>query len=190
MPLKTATYLKSATMRLSCKPKRRDLSVNMISLPLGDFHHLSHIGLDARGDAFGDLSAFQQGGGLVLQSSQSHQDLFFATTSDLTPPPPPTPPRLLTLKGTEALDALNKPRTLTQTSEHNKCHSCLDALEVVEQEKAPRVQEEVQDLELDIASDSAAEQTTVEEESAFVLNLNLGPSILEEMLQVMDRIQQ
>ncbi|XP_078146054.1 cdc42 effector protein 3-like isoform X2 [Centroberyx gerrardi] len=197
MPLKTASYLKSATMRLSRKPKRRGdlLSVNMISLPLGDFRHLSHIGLDARGDAFGDLSAFQRGGGLVLHGSQSHQDLFLTATSDLTPPP--KPPRLLASEGLGAPDALSRPGTL-RTAGHKKCHS-LPLLDAAEEEKVPQVQQEVQVgeeeeegglrmktevLERDVASDPA-----VEEEPSFVLNLDLGPSLLEEVLQVMDRIQ-
>ncbi|XP_071397567.1 cdc42 effector protein 3-like [Centroberyx affinis] len=221
MPLKTASYLKSATMRLSRKPKRRGdlLSVNMISLPLGDFRHLSHIGLDARGDArgdaFGDLSAFQRGGGLVLHGSQSHQDLFLTATSDLTPPPPPKPPRLLVSEGPGAPDALSRPGTL-RTAGHKKCHS-LPLLDSAEEEKVPQVQQEVPQvqqevpqvqqevqvgeeeeegglrmrtevLERDVASDPDP-APAVEEEPSFVLNLDLGPSLLEEVLQVMDRIQ-
>ncbi|XP_029902448.1 cdc42 effector protein 3-like [Myripristis murdjan] len=199
MPLKTATYLKSATLRLSRKPKRRDL---LISLPLGDFRHLSHIGLDARGDAFGDLSAFQRSGSLVLHGSQSHQDLFRSVTSDLTSAAPPKPPRLFDPEGTES------PRSSTPTTGHKKCQSLplLDATE--HREKAPQVQEEVQVQEekkneveeeeglrmrteiseRDVSSDVAP--AAVEEEPCFTLNLDLGPSILEEVLQVMDRNQQ
>ncbi|KAM4633905.1 cdc42 effector protein 3-like [Polymixia lowei] len=208
MPLRSAGYFKSATMRWSRKSKRSDLlSVNMISLPLGDFKHLSHIGLDARSDAFGDLSAFQRGGSLILHSSQSHQDLFLTRTPNITPPP--KPPRLLSPEEMEA-QAIKKPRMLPLTARHKKCHSLplLDSLEVVEQEKIPPREEEVQKevrekkagltmrtevSELGEAPNPTIEpvgQTEVEEEPCFVLNLDLGPSLLEEVLQVMDRLQQ
>ncbi|XP_041717062.1 cdc42 effector protein 3 [Coregonus clupeaformis] len=210
MPRKTALYIKSATMRWPRKQKRRELlSVSMISLPLGDFRHLSHIGLDAHGDAFGDLTAFQQTGSLILHSSQSHQDLYSNITPNETPPAPPKPPRLL---NPEEMDAqATKARTIPQASRHNKCHSLplLDSVEVVydglyQREEVKQEQEQEEEGGLTIGPDglelNAAPQQApcppveappvVEEDSSFALNLDLGPSILEDVLQVMDQLYQ
>ncbi|XP_067098165.1 cdc42 effector protein 3-like [Osmerus mordax] len=207
MPLKTAMYFKSATLRSTRKQKR--LSVNMISLPLGDFRHLSHIGLDARGEAIGDLSALQRSGSLILRSSQSHQDLFQTATPNGSPPPPPKPPRLLSPEERKA-QAITKPSSLSQGRKHKKCHSLplLDTIEVVEcddlrQEQSMPAQTEGRNAgltmqlgvsKLDGGSThipcSLVEAPLVEEDPCFVLDLDLGPSILEDVLHVMDRLHQ
>lgn len=206
MPLKTL-YLKSATMRLPRKQKR--LSVNMISLPLGDFRHLSHIGLDAHGEAIGDLSALQRTNSLILRSSQSHQDLF--QTPAACPSPPPKPPRLLSPEEKEA-QAIIKPRIFNQIRTHKKCHSLplLDTIEVVECPELPERQEQdkqteqgvkeaglimrMEVSELDWAPSHApcslVEAPMVDEDSSFALNLDLGPSILDDVLQVMNKLHQ
>ncbi|XP_029605590.1 cdc42 effector protein 3-like [Salmo trutta] len=205
MPLKTSLYLKSATMRWPRKQKRRELlSVNMISLPLGDFRHLSHIGLDAHGDTFGDLTAFHRTGSLILHSSQSHQDLYSKGTS-------PAPPKPLRLFSPEEMDAQSaEARTLPQAFRHNKCHSLslLDDVEVVEhdglyqREEVKQEQEEEGGLtmgpdgfELNVVPQQVPcppveASPVVEEDSSFALNLDLGPSILEDVLQVMDQLYQ
>ncbi|XP_064847232.1 cdc42 effector protein 3-like [Oncorhynchus masou masou] len=205
MPLKNSLYLKSATMRWPRKQKRRELlSVNMISLPLGDFRHLSHIGLDAHGDTFGDLTAFHRTGSLILHSSQSHQDLYCKGTS----PAPPKPPRLLSPEEMDAQSA--EAGTLPQAFRHNKYHSLplLDDVEVVEHDGLYQREEVKQEQEeeggLTMGPDgfelNAAPQQVpcppveaspvVEEDSSFALNLDLGPSILEDVLQVMDQLYQ
>lgn len=60
MPAKTPIYLKTSTPRRGRKLRLRDvLSSDMISPPLGDFRHSAHIGLDGEGDMFGELSFLQ-----------------------------------------------------------------------------------------------------------------------------------
>ncbi|XP_044285664.1 cdc42 effector protein 2-like [Varanus komodoensis] len=60
MPAKTPIYLKTSTPKRGRKRRLRDvLSSDMISLPLGDFRHSAHIGLDGEGDMFGELSFLQ-----------------------------------------------------------------------------------------------------------------------------------
>lgn len=211
MPLKTSLYLKSATMRWPRKQKRRELlSVNMISLPLGDFRHLSHIGLDAHGDNFGDPTAFHRTGSLILHSSQSHQDLYSNITPNETPPPPPKPPRLLSPEEMDAQAA--KARTLPQASRHQRClfPPLLDVVEVVEhdrlhhEEEVKQEQEKKEEGGLTMGPDGSELNTApqqapcppveappgVDEDSSFVLNLDLGPSILEDVLQVMNQLHQ
>ncbi|XP_020351553.1 cdc42 effector protein 3 [Oncorhynchus kisutch] len=211
MPLKTTLYLKSASMRWPRKQKRRELlSVNMISLPLGDFRHLSHIGLDAHGDVFGDLATFQRTGSLILHSSQSHQDLYSNITPNETPPPPPKPPRLLS---PEEMDAqASKARTHPQASRHQRCLflPLLDVVEVVShdslhhEEEVKQEQEKKEEGGLTMGPDGSELNTApqqapcppveahpgVDEDSYFVLNLDLGPSILEDVLQVMNQLHQ
>lgn len=210
MPLKTTTNLKSATLHWPRKQKRRDsLSVNMISLPLGDFRHLSHIGLDARGDAFGELSALQRSSSFILHGYQSHPDLLLTTTPKMTPSPPPKPPRLLSPEEREA-QAITK--TKAQGLKHKKSHSLplLDAVEVVEQEEELPQQQVVKHGLVTVEAGqrkrteftesvetpnhvSPIEKSMVkvsEEDLSFVLNLDLGPSILGDVLQVMDQLHQ
>lgn len=212
MPLKTTTNLRSATLRWPRKQKRRDsLSVNMISLPLGDFRHLSHIGLDARGDAFGELSALQRRSSFILHSYQSHPDLLVSTTPNVTPSPPPKPPRLLSPEEREA-HAVTRTGAFTRGPTHKKSHSLplLDAVEVVEHEEelpqrqvakqgsvaveaGMRVRTELTESVETANHASPMEKSIVkvlEEDLSFVLNLDLGPSILEDVLQVMDQLHQ
>ncbi|KAF7645884.1 hypothetical protein LDENG_00197030 [Lucifuga dentata] len=187
MALKTITNLKSATLRWSRKPKRCELS---ISLPLDDFRHLAHIGLDTQTNlAFGDLSAFHQGSDLLLGGSCSQHDIFL--TSDHLPPS--KPPRLFTPQ-------IEKTRILNQTTGDKKPptlplldisvkHKEKFLKEPSQEEVQVRYQEEQEEggfLELD-AAPGQTWQEEEEEESYFGLNFDLGPSILEEVLQVMEK---
>ncbi|XP_028858758.1 cdc42 effector protein 2-like [Denticeps clupeoides] len=167
MPLKSSLHFKSATLRSSRKPRPgTGLSVGMISQPLGDFRHLSHIGLDSHGDAFGDLSLFQKGGSAVLHGSCSDQNLYLMAS------PPPKPPRLLSPEeitpGTQA-SANSRPK---------KSHS-LPMLDDVEMEEGacPAARSQLPKHQY---SDYAVDELPL------VLNLDLGPSILEEVLKVME----
>ncbi|KAM6953927.1 LOW QUALITY PROTEIN: cdc42 effector protein 2-like [Aplochiton taeniatus] len=211
MPLKTATHWKSSTLRWPGKQKRgASLSVHMISLPLGDFRHLSHIGVDSRGDAFGELSALQRSSSLLLHSYQSHPDLLVTTPPNGTPPPPPKPPRLLSPEERMA-QAVTRTGALARGPTHRKSHSLplLDAVEVVErEEELPQRQETRQGLVeaveagLTIRTERIEAEglpnlvppiekligKVLEEDPSFVLNLDLGPSILEDVLQVMDQL--
>lgn len=60
MPAKTPMYLKTSTPRKGKRLKLRDfLSGDLISPPLGEVRHRAHIGVEGRGDMFGDVSFLQ-----------------------------------------------------------------------------------------------------------------------------------
>lgn len=208
MPLKNGQYFKSATLRWSRKQKPRAsvLSGSMISQPLGDFRHLSHIGLD---ESFGDVSVFQRSGSLILHGSHSDQNIY----QHLMGPPPPKPPRLLTPEEAAA-QARRSPAVTTAAAAaptHKKCHSLplLDEVEVVGVEVglAPpsmpcreKADVQVWGGEVDgraAVSPVAVPLTTKGQQQRFIpvgsediplsLNLDLGPSILDDVLRVMDR---
>lgn len=204
MPLRTSLYRKQTSGRWSSRNSRRRevLSVNMISLPLADFRHITHIGNDAHRDSFGDLSFLKNGHSLMLKSSQSEQNLFMACS------PPPKPPRL----NVDETDGSESPdwsacRQLNTYQKRKKSNSMplLDSDDVEEIEEDARNQKEnngsrSQALNPDLGSvasekdtDSAEMQcenteTQKEEESNFSFSLDLGPSILDDVLQVMDKL--
>lgn len=202
MPLRTSLYRKQSSGRWSRNSKRREmLSVNMISLPLADFRHISHIGNDAHTDSFGDLSFLKMGHSLLLQSSQSEQNLFLACS------PPPKPPRL-NLDEAEGSDSpdWHAGRLQIMSQKRKKCSSLplLDSEEgeaVLEQlgnqsgnNVAPDVAHSLGRGSLNSDRDEEPTETcdkTVgqlkEEDSGFSFSLDLGPSILDDVLQVMDK---
>lgn len=183
MPLKSSLYFKSATLRWTRKQKPRTiLCSSMISQPLDDFRHLSHVGLH---ESFGDVSVFQRSGSLVLHGAHSDQNLF------LVGQPPPKPPRLLTPE--EA--AAQARRSAGPT--HKKSHS-LPLLDDVEVQLCSI--EKVKDgldgpvepssklpptahLQADVTGSPSS--ATVDD-LPLSLNLDLGPSILDDVLKVMD----
>ncbi|XP_069464036.1 cdc42 effector protein 3-like [Ambystoma mexicanum] len=60
MPAKAPIYLKAGNQKKGKKFKLRDiLSPDMISPPLGDCRHTSHIGKEGQQDVFGDVSFLQ-----------------------------------------------------------------------------------------------------------------------------------
>lgn len=204
MPLRTSLYRKPSSGRLSSRnSKRREvLSVNMISLPLADFRHISHIGNDSHADSFGDLSFLQMGHRLLLQSSQSEQNLFLACS------PPPKPPRLNLdeVEGSESPDwSMGHQHNASQ--KRKKCSSMplLDS-EEGEMEKEDGYQRgNVAPNQThsfgrgSLSSDKDGDSTVTcdkptgqqrEEDSGFSFSLDLGPSILDDVLQVMDKLQQ
>ncbi|XP_026211201.1 cdc42 effector protein 3 [Anabas testudineus] len=204
MPLRTSFYRKQASGRwLSRNSKRREvLSVNMISLPLADFRHISHIGNDAHRDSFGDLSFLKMGHSLLLQSSQSEQNLLMACS------PPPKPPRLNMVE-TEG----SKSPDWSVSAQHNtsqkrkKCSSLplLDSEggeEETERDGYQKGNNVASDQPLRHEQGSASSNTddvftgacsktagqAKEEDSGFSFSLDLGPSILDDVLQVMDKL--
>ncbi|XP_036406368.1 cdc42 effector protein 2-like [Megalops cyprinoides] len=184
MPLKSSLYLKSATARWPRKQKRREpLSVNMISLPLGDFRHLSHIGLDAHGDAFGDLSFLKRGNSLPPRASFSEQDLRPGGT-----PPPPKPPRLIP----DAVDVPGQDVGHHVNQRHKKCHSMplLDSVEADERLAVETLPSVTSSGDTGLAQDPQSHHETegAEDDCPFSLSLDLGPSILDDVLQVMDKL--
>ncbi|KAK0132316.1 Cdc42 effector protein 3 [Merluccius polli] len=198
MPLRT-TFRKQTSGRWRMRSKRREvLSVNMISLPLADFRHVSHIGNDAHTDSFGDLSFLKMGHSLLLKSSQSEQNLFLACS------PPPKPPRL-------NLDEAEAPESQVweagrQASQKRKCSSLplLDTEELEEeldgmmeyQHKASNLRhspsrgslssERDGDSTVTCSEDVVGQQK--EEESGLSFSLDLGPSILDDVLRVMENL--
>uniref|UniRef100_A0A3Q3H0A3 Zgc:154093 n=1 Tax=Kryptolebias marmoratus TaxID=37003 RepID=A0A3Q3H0A3_KRYMA len=60
MPVNTPIYLKTTTPKKGKKLKLRDvLSGDMISPPLGDVRHSAHVGPEGEGDMFGDVGFLQ-----------------------------------------------------------------------------------------------------------------------------------
>ncbi|KAI4875138.1 hypothetical protein NFI96_013011 [Prochilodus magdalenae] len=178
--------------------KRKVLSVNMISYPLADFRHLAHIGSDAHTDSFGDLSFLKQGHSLILQSSQSEQNLFLACA------PPPKPPRL-NLDEDEIGHGHSNTNWDSQcqpsVQRRKKCSSLplLDTEEV--DDEAYELQAEEAPISRSpgrgsLSSGRDSTQTGPEEsqpdeaDTSFSFNLDLGPSILDDVLQVMDKLYQ
>lgn len=199
MPLRTSLHRKPASGRWGRNSKRREvLSVNMISLPLADFRHLSHIGNDAHTDSFGDLSFLKMGHNLLLQSSQSEQNLFLACA------PPPKPPRL-------NLDETDEPESPDWSAihQHNmsqkrkKCSSMplLDSEEgdheVEKEDGDQKASDQTCSLGRGSLSSDRDEDFTEscdktvgqhkDEDSGFSFSLDLGPSILDDVLGVMDK---
>ncbi|XP_034380977.1 cdc42 effector protein 3 [Cyclopterus lumpus] len=204
MPLRASLHRKPSSGRWpSRNTKRREvLSVNMISLPLADFRHISHIGNDAHTDSFGDLSFLKMGHGLLLQSSQSEQNLFLACS------PPPKPPRLNLdeAEGSESPDW--HVRHLHNASQKRKKCSSMPLLDreegEAEMEKedgyqsgnnvAPNLDHSLGRGSLNSDKDEDSTETCdknvgqhKEEDSGFSFSFDLGPSILNDVLQVMDK---
>ncbi|XP_036397416.1 cdc42 effector protein 3-like [Megalops cyprinoides] len=193
MPLKTSLYRKSGSAQWPRKQQKgRVLSVNMISLPLGDFRHLSHIGTHAHRDSFGDLSFLKRGHSLFLQSSQSEQNLFLACSL------PPKPPRL-NLDETDPPASPAWDRAALSSERRKKCSS-LPLLDSEDGDEPPPGEGSSSTGRHSFCSgrDTESMQTASEEppaeedddDCAFTLNLDLGPSILDDVLQVMEKLHQ
>lgn len=183
-------YRKPSSSRWSGRKRKEVLSINMISLPLADFRHVTHIGNDAHADSFGDLSFLKMGHGLLLQSSQSEQNLFMACS------PPPKPPRL-NLDEPEGSEGSESPEWGSQ--KRKKCSSMplLDSDDgEVEIEQA--YQKEIvfnknfkpkqDNTDTETAEEQKDNSETKDEDSGFSFSLDLGPSILDDVLQVMDKL--
>lgn len=205
MPLRTSLYRKPSSGRWPGRnSKRREvLSVNMISLPLADFRHISHIGNDAHTDSFGDLSFLKMGHSLLLQSSQSEQNLFLACS------PPPKPPRLNLddAEGSESPD-WHVSHQHHASQKRKKCSSMplLDSEEgdgEMEKEDGYQRGNHVASSQThspgwgSLSSDKDGDSTDncdktagqhKDEDSGFSFSLDLGPSILDDVLQVMDKL--
>lgn len=156
----------------------------MISLPLGDFRHLSHIGTDGHTDSFGDLSFLKEGQSLLLQSSKSEQNLFL--------PPPPKPPRV----NVDEAGRCSPVWEHTPAKQRQKCSS-LPLLDTEDDEDACSHAEpggiSWSPTRGSLSSGRDSTQTNIEEtqpdqtDTSFTFSLDLGPSILDAVLQVMDQ---
>ncbi|KAK7153473.1 hypothetical protein R3I93_011400 [Phoxinus phoxinus] len=207
MPLRTSLHRRPGSGRWRLSSRKEVVSMNMISLPLADFRHLSHIGVDGHSESFGDLAFLKEGRSLLLQSSRSEQNLFL--TSD----PPPKPPRISLEEppreqepGTASGNTIreNHPGTrsgnaIRQHTHRQKCSS-LPLLDIEEDEgecvESRGISRSPARGSLSSGRDST--QTNPEEtqrneadqtDAAFTFSLDLGPSILDSVLQVMDKAQ-
>ncbi|KAM6961288.1 uncharacterized protein FYW47_009852 [Aplochiton taeniatus] len=197
-----------SSARLPGRSQRRRgvLSVNMISLPLADFRHLSHISGEGHSGSFGDLSFLKRGHSLLLQSSRSEQNLFLASFSSA---PPPKPPRLNLEEEEEGGgQAQGRPdwaagpaRTHSAPQRRAKCSSMplLDSEDGEGVEYPGTVPGGGPSLgaghgsprQGSLSSGRDGDSTATQEEEGdggFSFSLDLGPSILDEVLQVMDRL--
>lgn len=203
MPLKASLHRKPASSHWPSRNSKRKevLSVNMISLPLADFRHITHIGNNA--DSFGDLSFLKLEQSLLLQSSQSEQNVF------LTCSPPPKPPRmnLNESKHRESPD-LSVNHQHNNSQKRKKCSS----MPLLDSEKGDTGAEKEDGYqrgnntssnqthgprwgstgsERDEDFTDTCDKTTgqqKDEDSGFSFSLDLGPSILDDVLQVMDKV--
>uniref|UniRef100_A0A3Q4AET5 Cdc42 effector-like domain-containing protein n=1 Tax=Mola mola TaxID=94237 RepID=A0A3Q4AET5_MOLML len=178
--------------------KRREVTINA-----SDFRHITHIGSNAHTDSFGDLSFLKMGHGMLLQSSQSEQNLLMACS------PPPKPPRLNLdeADGSESPD-WHLSHHLNAPQKRKKCSSMplLDSEEgmgEMEKEDGHQIRNNVASiythrLECGTLSSDKTEDSTdtgnktagqqKDEDGGFSFSLDLGPSILDDVLQVMEKL--
>ncbi|XP_067895763.1 cdc42 effector protein 2-like isoform X2 [Heterodontus francisci] len=112
MSVKMPIYLKTGSPKKSKKVKLRDvLSADMISRPLGDFRHRSHIGKSGESDTFGDMS-FLQGQRDLLST--------LSTSKDSEGRAPPKPPRLHLEESEDPTAASVDPMSATSKATNNQ----------------------------------------------------------------------
>ncbi|KAJ7307419.1 hypothetical protein JRQ81_009437 [Phrynocephalus forsythii] len=212
---KAPIYLKRGSRR-GKKEKLRDiLSSDMISPPLGDFRHTIHIGSGGENDMFGDIS-FLQGKFHLLPRSESHLaapdgvDRYVmpfefsrtATISGYEPPSLDLPSPLL--KNAISLPVLGGLQAITLPSAQAppkppRLHLDDKGPDPPQGADPPR---EGRTLEPSAPAAEEAPRNGLgggekEEEEAVMshagsllsLHMDLGPSILDDVLQVMDRHQ-
>lgn len=204
MSTKAPIYLKRGS-RKGKKEKLRDLlSSDMISPPLGDFRHTIHIGSGGGGDMFGDIS-FLQGKFHLLPGTAGEgpeEDGTFNLPFPFSPatlcrqelPEGPSPllknaislpviggPQALTLPTTQAPP--KPPRLHLETPQHSPQPSpqeagSVDMWRIPEAGSAPN----------GLTPESGAEEPFLSHASSLLsLHVDLGPSILDDVLQIMDQ---
>ncbi|XP_027529381.1 cdc42 effector protein 2-like isoform X1 [Neopelma chrysocephalum] len=213
MATKVPIYLKRGS-RKGKKEKLRDiLSSDMISPPLGDFRHTIHVGSGGESDMFGDTSFLQgkfhllprhEGAGVAGGAEVSPSPFSFSRTATMSAGEAAAPSPLL--KNAISLPALGGPQALTlppaqAPPKPPRLH--LDEAPVVPGggEAPAQGEEEEEPPRLAAAANGFAgadgEEEEEEEEPPFLshagsllsLHVDLGPSILEDVLQVMDKHQ-
>ncbi|XP_007942968.1 cdc42 effector protein 2 [Orycteropus afer afer] len=205
MSTKVPIYLKRGS-RKGKKEKLRDLlSSDMISPPLGDFRHTIHIGSGGGGDTFGDIS-FLQGKlhllpGTVAEGAEEDGplDLPFQFTRTATVcgrelPDGPSP----LLKNAISLPVIGGPQALTLPPAQAPPKPPRLHLETPQPSPQPSPQEAGdmdiwRTLEASPAHNGLTPQAGAEEpflshgSSLLSLHVDLGPSILDDVLQIMDQ---
>ncbi|NXJ14118.1 BORG1 protein, partial [Odontophorus gujanensis] len=196
MSTKAPIYLKRGS-RKGKKEKLRDiLSSDMISPPLGDFRHTIHIGSGGESDMFGDIS-FLQGKFHLLPRTESafHSDrdspeaaapFEFSRTATVSGREPASETSSPLLKNAISLPVIGGPQALTLPSSQAP-------------PKPPRLH---LDDKAAAAPHPCGPQNGFTEEkgspepflshagSLLSLHVDLGPSILEDVLQVMEKHQE
>ncbi|XP_061204586.1 cdc42 effector protein 2 [Neopsephotus bourkii] len=188
MSTKAPIYLKRGS-RKGKKEKLRDiLSSDMISPPLGDFRHTIHIGSAGQGDTFGDIS-FLQGKLHLLPRSQP--SFSFARTSTVSGHETPGIPSPL-LKNAISLPTIGGPQAITLPSAPAPPKPPRLHLE----ELGKRGEEEEEAMGTTPTNGFPLEEEAGSTEpflshagSLLSLHVDLGPSILEDVLQVMEKHQ-
>ncbi|KAJ8348185.1 hypothetical protein SKAU_G00267740 [Synaphobranchus kaupii] len=186
MATKVPIYLKRGSRR-GKKEKLRDiLSSDMISPPLGDFRHTIHIGNGGGdNDLFGDLS-FLQGKFHLLPGRQGHSPSqrfsLCGERSHLNRPAsicgdPVSPQGSLLLKNAISLPIIGGTGPLPYPVQSSNKTSHL----------TPASSKASADAERCVLEDTAQERPYLSHASSLLsLHLDLGPSILDDVLQIMD----
>ncbi|NXR38563.1 BORG1 protein, partial [Zosterops hypoxanthus] len=191
MSTKVPIYLKRGS-RKGKKEKLRDLlSSDMISPPLGDFRHTIHIGSGGRGDTFGDISFLQ--GKFHLLPHAGGAPFEFHRTATIAGGEVATRPSPL-LKNAISLPALGGSQALTlpvaaappkpprlhldETTTTSTMSPTMSPTSPMSSPMSPR------------ATNGDTEPLALSQAGSLLsLHVDLGPSILEDVLQVMDRHQ-
>lgn len=200
MSSKAPIYLKRRSTK-GKKEKLRDLlSSDMISPPLGDFRHTIHIGSGTGGDnLFGDLS-FLQGKFHLLPGQQGKQETFQwdGNSTEISPLlknafslPVIGAVQALTLPSsgpaasqtpTPSMAPPPKPPRLHLESPQNSIPNSPNI-----QQEWPRIKEENQmKTKCKVEEEDEHSSYLSHAGSLLSLHLDLGPSIMEDVLQIMD----
>ncbi|XP_039569938.1 cdc42 effector protein 2 [Passer montanus] len=189
MSTKVPIYLKRGS-RKGKKEKLRDiLSSDMISPPLGDFRHTIHVGSGGEADTFGDIS-FLQGKFHLLPrgdaggGAETTAPFEFSRTATMSGGAAATPSPLL--KNAISLPALGAAQALTlPAAQAPPKPPRLHLDEAAASPPSPALSPSCPRL----AANGEAEPFLSHAGSLLSLHVDLGPSILEDVLQVMDRHQ-
>lgn len=201
MSTKVPIYLKRGS-RKGKKEKLRDLlSSDMISPPLGDFRHTIHIGSGGDGDMFGDISFLQGKLHLLPGTAEDGADdedaldlpFPFTRTATLCARELPAGPSPL-LKNAISLPVIGGPQALTLPATQAppkppRLH--LETPQPLPQEAGGvdiwRVPE-AGPAHNGLSPDSGSEEPFLSHASSLLsLHVDLGPSILDDVLQIMDQ---
>ncbi|KAM8969052.1 cdc42 effector protein 2 [Sarcophilus harrisii] len=207
MSTKVPIYLKRGN-RKGKKEKLRDLlSSDMISPPLGDFRHTIHIGSGGEGDMFGDIS-FLQGKfhllpGTVGEGPEEEEEdgtfnlpFQFARTSTVCEPLGLSDGHSPLLKNAISLPVIGGPQALTLPSAQAppkppRLHleTSLPTSQENEGLQIWRTQETSSPQNGFLPEQGPEEPFLSQASSLLSLHVDLGPSILDDVLQIMDQHQ-
>ncbi|XP_035698210.1 activated Cdc42 kinase-like isoform X11 [Branchiostoma floridae] len=192
--------IRASTSKRGAVGKEGSLTItrDMISGPMGDFKHTMHIGLRGQQDAFGDTSFIKDKYHLLPVKSASceclsayqaaaQQNGHSSATSTPERSPdkagPPKPPRLHLPEG-DKFDGRTSPLGQSSSSPSKSQDSLDRAL------SGDVVNSDVSDHEyLDLEGDGGGEangKDDFDSTSVLSLNLDLGPSLLDDVLKIME----